>query len=641
MGELKRVLGFPSVVFITINSIIGSGVFFLPALGAYYSGPSSILAWILLSIVTIYTAFCFGELVSMFPTAGGIYEFSKQAYGRFPSFLIGWAAWIVGNVTTAMLIIGAIQYLLPVTGFKAMIVKLVVCIFWVITFNLLAYRGMKTSSFMLVTFSLITLFVMTVLICISFFNIDFANYSPFFIHEGFLTNIAYIFITIFFISETFFGLETVTFLSEETKEPEKVLPKALILSISIITILTILLVAFSIGAVNSVEFSSSQAPFTLLASKFFGKFGTDFITLGTYLVIMGAAAGWIVSGPRLVLALTRDKLFIPKFNAIHKEYGTPHRVIIFQTIITVLFVVISFFGEGYKTLLSILVPMVLVIMSLAILTVTILRIKKPNMSRPFKAPFGKIGPIFVVLFYLGIMITWLFIEKNAFNILFLISSLMFFAIPIYFLLELYYNPNVIKVTNESTIYLSYLFENILLPKKVRAKIINHLGDIENKKVLDFGCNAGTMSVELMKKISSKGKLICIDSTQKEINITRERLEKTGKTNFEMIIEIDEYTKLHNKIKNIDACVSVGLLSYIQNLNNVLKELNKELSLGGKVVFLDYDKLFDIIPNIDWIDDDIVLKKYFEDAGFNITIERTQGIAWGYVYIYAEKVKNIT
>jgi len=113
MGELKKVLNFPILLLIVINSIMGTGIYFLPAVGAKYSGPMSIISWAIMSVIAIYIAMCFGELVSMFPKAGGVYEYSKQAYGRFTSFLVGWITLIAGNVTIAMLIVGAIQYLLP------------------------------------------------------------------------------------------------------------------------------------------------------------------------------------------------------------------------------------------------------------------------------------------------------------------------------------------------------------------------------------------------------------------------------------------------------------------------------------------------------------------------------------------------
>ena len=86
-GELKKTISYPVLLLIIVNSIIGSGMFFLPAIGAQISGPSSILAWIILSLVTLYTAACFAELAGMFPSAGGI--------EKTPLFCIGGAdpAW--------------------------------------------------------------------------------------------------------------------------------------------------------------------------------------------------------------------------------------------------------------------------------------------------------------------------------------------------------------------------------------------------------------------------------------------------------------------------------------------------------------------------------------------------------------------
>jgi len=89
MAELKRVLSYKVILLITINSMMGTGIFFLPALGVKIAGPASIISWIIFALLSVYIAMCFGELTSMFPTSGGVYEFSKHAFGRFPSFLAG------------------------------------------------------------------------------------------------------------------------------------------------------------------------------------------------------------------------------------------------------------------------------------------------------------------------------------------------------------------------------------------------------------------------------------------------------------------------------------------------------------------------------------------------------------------------
>ena len=133
---------------------------------------------------------CFGELVSMFPKAGGVYEYSKQAYGRFTSFLVGWITLIAGNVTIAMLIVGAIQYLLP---YNLPVQKAVLSLFFILVFNYIAFRGMKTSSFMLVTFSIITLTAAFSLIIPGLFKLEPANFTPFFVFP-----VSSIFITLYF-----------------------------------------------------------------------------------------------------------------------------------------------------------------------------------------------------------------------------------------------------------------------------------------------------------------------------------------------------------------------------------------------------------------------------------------------------------
>jgi len=407
---LKRVLGFKSVLLITINAIIGSGVFFLPAIGAGISGNASLFSWILLSVFTVYTAYCFGELVSMFPNAGGIYEFCKQTYGRFTSFIIGWISWLVGNITAAMLVVGGIDYLLPVDQFLPQqlfyvsLLKTVISLIIVLIFNYFAFRGMKMSAGLLVTFAVITLSLVFFLIIPSIPHIKFANFSHILEFGSFLETITLLFVTIFFISETFFGHESVCFLAEEIKNPKVVLPKALVQGTYAIIVIVLTLVIASLGVIPAKEFGQLNAPYAHLAGIVMGPWAVPIVTVATYLVIIGAAAGWIITGPRLLLALTRDKLFPQKFKEIHPIYGTPYKAIAFQTVATCTFVLLAFNGSGYKTLLELLVPLVLIMLTAVLLSVTVLRYKRPDIKRDFLVPFGKVGPLIVVFFQIALVV---------------------------------------------------------------------------------------------------------------------------------------------------------------------------------------------------------------------------------------------
>ena len=111
--ENKNLLGFWTIFLITVNSIVGTGIFFLPAVGMREAGLFSIISWIVMGLIAIYTGMIFGEVVGIYPKEGGVYEYAKQAFGNFPSFLLGWMSLIAANVTIAMLMVGAIKYVGP------------------------------------------------------------------------------------------------------------------------------------------------------------------------------------------------------------------------------------------------------------------------------------------------------------------------------------------------------------------------------------------------------------------------------------------------------------------------------------------------------------------------------------------------
>ena len=92
--KLKRTIGNKALLFITINAIIGTGIFFLPAIGALYAGPASLISWMIMSLLALGISLYFAELGSLFPEAGGVYYYTKKAFGDFWSFVFGWISWL-------------------------------------------------------------------------------------------------------------------------------------------------------------------------------------------------------------------------------------------------------------------------------------------------------------------------------------------------------------------------------------------------------------------------------------------------------------------------------------------------------------------------------------------------------------------
>jgi len=631
MAELKKVLSFPAILLITINSIMGTGIYFLPAVGAGIAGPASLISWVILSIIAIYIGMCFAELSSMFPKAGGVYEYSKQAYGRFPSFLIGWITLIVGNVTIAMLVVGAIQYLLP---YHMPLAKTVISLLFIFIFNFIAFRGMKVSAFMLMTFAILTLIMVFSLILPGFLRFDLSNFFPFFVYPA-----STIFFALFFIAETFFGWESASFLAEETKNPQKIMPKALTLGTISIAVIALLLVISAIGGVGWQKFAASSAPLAELGKSYFGFIGESIFTLSVYLAIIGAVACWVVSAPRLVLALSRDRLFLTQFAKIHPKFNTPYMAILFQTVITSILVIKV--SGAYRSLLILLIPLAIITYSFVLFALFLLRIKKPKLKREFKVPFGKIGPLLVILFNIFLLVMWLTQEEGAYKSMFLGLSFIFMGIPVYFLLEMYYNPKMIRFVNDIFAYLILFTERIALPLKVRKEMIELLGNIKGKVILEFGCSVGTLTLHLAEEVGSNGKIYATDLSKRETLITQKRIEKKGHKHVFVLHDEKHHSRVHPDIPEIHTVASVGMLGYLQDTNKVLRDLNKRLKNGSKICFVDYDNFFGIIPNVEWLSNDKKIKRIFNKNGFKVDVKRKQGFAWKYIFIYGTKVRNVS
>jgi amino acid transporter len=329
MAELKRVLGFWTILSLAIASIMGTGLFFGTSIGSGYSGNASILSWVILSIAAVLISMYFAELSSMYPRAGGIYEFSKHAYSRFSSFLMGWVAWLVGNLTTALLVVAAIDYLVPDSS--RFWLKIGISIMFIIILNIIALFGIEASAFLLVIFALTSISVLLSIILPGIFSISAANYSPFFAF-----GISSIFVAIFFIAESFFGWESATYLAEETKEPEKTIPRAIVIGTIIVGVLGILTAAVSLGIIPWRMLAASNAPLAIVSERLLGSFGRGAINIGIFIALIGSAAGGIITMPRLILALARDKLFISQLSDIHEKFQTPYKAIIFQAIVSLL-----------------------------------------------------------------------------------------------------------------------------------------------------------------------------------------------------------------------------------------------------------------------------------------------------------------
>lgn len=623
--EMKGILSFKVILLVTINSIMGTGIWFLTAAGAKHAGPASLISWGILSLVAVYIAMCFSELTAMFPKAGGVYEFAKQTYGRFWSFIIGWTTSIAGSVTIAMLLLGALQYMIPI---KYSYVYIPIALALIVLFNFIAYRGMQTSTYMLVGFALITIITITSIIVPGFFSFDLGNLTPFFAFPAINVLLA-----IFFISETFFGWESAIFLSAETKNPKKIMPKALIIGTMAIAGFALLLTLTAMGSIPWQTYSESVAPLRDLGAVYFGGIGTVLFTILVSTSIIGAVASWIVTAPRLLMALAEDKLFFVQFAKIHPKTKSPYVSIVFQVIALT---VLVFVGSGsYETLLHLLIPLILVLYSAVLLSVVILRFKKPHAERPFKVPLGKIGPFFTIAFMAFLMYMFLSETHHSIDILKVSMSLIAFGIPAYFAIEIFYDQKYINIRRNISARLTHYYHTTPIPKLTFRKILKLVeGMPEGSIVVDYDCGVGGFTKYLFKKKIPLKKVIAIDKAEEDIYVFKKRLSDSQNDKVKLLLR--KSWRFPKEIKKVDLFVSFNSLGYIDDIPGFAKQLTKALSKGGKFCFYIKNSFVNMTPNALIVADKKKLITIFEDAGLESKYLIKKRVLKEEIFVYGVK-----
>jgi APA family basic amino acid/polyamine antiporter len=585
-----------------------------------------LISWLILSVIAVYIAMCFSELTSMFPKAGGVYEFAKQTYGRFWSFVIGWTTSIAGSVTISMLLLGALQYMIPLEYSKFYIP---IAIGLVLLFNYIAYRGMQTSTYMLVTFALITIATVTSIIVPGFFRFNVANFTPFFVFPAMNLLLA-----IFFIAETFFGWESAIFLSAETKNPSKVMPKALIYGTIAIAIFAFFLTLTALGVIPWQTYAESVAPLRDLGTAYFGNIGAIIFTVLVSTSIIGAVASWIVTAPRLLMALAEDKLFFVQLGKIHPKHKSPYVSIIFQIIVVSALVVIG--AGSYETLLHLLIPLILVLYSAVLLSVVILRFKKPDLARPYRAPFGKVGPFFTVLFMVFLLSMFIRETHHAMDMLRISASLIVFGIPAYFAIEIFYDPKYVNMRKNMVAWISHYYHYIPSAKPLFNHILRLVGGTNKDSIiLDYDCGVGGFTRRIIRKKVPFKRIYAVDKAKEEIKLFKDKLPKEHKN---VSIYYRTSWRIPKKIRNIDVFFSLNSLGYIEDIPAFVKHLREILRKNGRFCFYIRHSMINVTPNALIVEDKCKVKELFAKEKLDVTYQKNKSIFVEEIFIYGKKVK---
>ena len=408
MAELKRNIGVFGAASVGIANIIGAGIFVLSGVAAGIAGPAVILSFMIAGIIAMLTALSAAELSSFITETGASYAYTKRAFGRFWGFLVGWFKYFDYVIGAAAVSVGFAAYFTSVFGLEGVMPLLFAAIGLPIVLCVLNIIGVKEATRVTSAMVLIKVFALVILVMIGGFylsqHFEIGHYTPFFAtgFGGMFSGAA----IIFFV---FIGFNTVTMMSEETKNPHKTIPRALMIAFGVTFVLYIAIAFLLIGILDWHDTAKDPQPLGSMASIITeNQMFFDFISFSALIATGSVVLSNILGGTRASFAMGRDRLLPQQFDRISKKFGTPYISIIVAGAIIAVFA--GIFRNDIGLIASIVNFGSLFTYLFVNLSLLKLRRTEPQAKRFFKVPLYPVVPILGAISCVGLMY---FLSNNS------------------------------------------------------------------------------------------------------------------------------------------------------------------------------------------------------------------------------------
>jgi len=438
---LRRSLSALNLTTLGIGAVIGAGIFVLTGqAAAQYAGPAIVISFLISGFACLFAGLCYAEFASMIPISGSAYTYAYATMGEFVAWIIGWdlileylfaastvsvgwSGYVVSFLKDFGIIIpaqftaalGTVLVDIPQIGWKAITPELtksladsgiaidslphlsailnLPAMFIVAATTILLLVGIRESAKFNNVMVIIKVFVILLFIGIGFMFVNKANWHPFipentgewghFGWSGIFRGAAVIFFA-------YIGFDAVSTAAQEAKNPKRDMPIGILGSLGISTILYVL-VAIVLTGIVSYTFLNVADPIAV---------GVDAMGSGLFwlrpIIKVAAIAGlssvilvMLLGQPRIFFSMSKDGLLPPVFSKIHPRFKTPY----VSTLITG-FVALILAGVLPINILGELVSIgTLLAFAIVCIGIIILRIKRPDIHRPFKTPFVPLVPI--------------------------------------------------------------------------------------------------------------------------------------------------------------------------------------------------------------------------------------------------------
>lgn len=376
--KLVRGLGRWDFTAVVVNTIIGAGIFGLPAKVYAQIGAYSLFAFVLCALIVGLIVLCYAEVASRFTATGGPYLYAREAFGSMVGFEVGWLYWIVRVATFAAncnLLVTYLGFFIPGANEGPTRIALVTLVVLIITVvNLLGIResALMTNVFTVGKLVPLLIFAMVGMFFISPGNFNFDAVPQ---YSGFSS-------AVLLLIYAFVGFEASVVLSGETKDTGKTIPFGLIVGLLIVAAFYIVIQIVSIGTLPGL--ATSERPIADAASVFLGPFGAAFITVGALISIFGNLNVGVLASTRMLFAMSEQRDLPSVFERTHERFKTPY-VAIIATAIVILVLTIQ---SSFLTAVAIATITRLMVYATTCLALPIFHSRKDMAAAPFSVPLG-------------------------------------------------------------------------------------------------------------------------------------------------------------------------------------------------------------------------------------------------------------
>lgn len=401
---LRRSLSLFDLSLIAIGSSIGSGIFLTPALIAQsLDAPLWILGvWLLGGVMALCGALTYAELGAMLPRAGGLYAFLSEAYGGTIGFLYGWTYFLVVNTGG----LGALSIAFSTYfGFFVPLNEtgtLAVAIGGIVVVTVINVLGVKAGGIFSDIFTILKLAGIGVLV-VAGFGWGSAAATDFFsslsVGEGGLASA----VTLAAVSVlwSYGGWHHATFTASEAKDPQRTLPRALIIGATTVTVVYLITNVAYFFLLSPSEMAASPRVAADALARVMGPVGGSIIALTIFISTFGTTGIYTLTAPRIYYAMAADGVFFRKVAEVHPRFRTPMYAILLQSVWAI--ILLLFWGT-YEKLISYVVFTDWIFFALAAGAVFILRRKQPDAERPYRTlgyPFTPALFILLAVLFVG------------------------------------------------------------------------------------------------------------------------------------------------------------------------------------------------------------------------------------------------